>query len=116
MLRVELTYLKSVVNKQTHELASLKKQLTEQKARSMQSNVLFHNVPEERTGECETLVTKLLQSVKYKDTYKIDRAHRVGPYVAGERYPRPIVVKMALQSEADGLLRFAATKQRQTER
>ncbi len=79
-------------------------------------NVLFHNVSEDKAENCENRAKQMLQDVNYSGRYNIDLVHRVGPYVPGAGYPRPIVVKMALKSEAEGLTRFALKKQGQVER
>ncbi len=47
-LRLEVTILRAIVSKQSSDIECLKRDVTDQQSRSMQNNVLFHQVPEEK--------------------------------------------------------------------
>ena len=107
-LREDVNFLKSIVQKQTREITLLKQDVTNQKVRSMGYNALFHNLAEEKDENCEAKVKSLLQKIGYTDPYTVERAHRIGAFIEKARSPRPVVVRMSKQSEAEALIRYAA--------
>ncbi len=54
---------------------SMSRDVTDQQSRSMQNNVLFHQVPEDKDENCEDKVKKLLQNWKYPGELSVERVH-----------------------------------------
>ncbi len=48
----EVSLLKSIVAKQSYDIDALKRELVGQQARSIQNNILVHNIPEFRDETC----------------------------------------------------------------
>ena len=52
-LRSEVDMLKALVVKQSNEIGELKRGLVDLQTRSMEDNVIFHNIAESRGENCE---------------------------------------------------------------
>ncbi len=107
-LRAEMSLIKAIVSKQSAELDLLKRQSTDQQARSMRQNVLFHGIPEEKNENCTTKMTEMLRKLKYPNTFGFEVVHRLGIYNPQSDRPRPIIAKMGSFSQADLLLKFGS--------
>ncbi len=82
--------LKALVVKQSGEIDTIKRGLTDLQTRSMQSNIVFH-VPESKGENCVTKVLGLLREKSYEGDVVIDNIHRFGQYDKKATFPRPIV-------------------------
>ncbi len=101
-LRAEVSLIKA--SKQSAELDLLKRQSTDQQARSMRQNVLFHGIPEDKNENCTTKMTEL----KYPNTFGFEVVHRLGICNPQSDRPSPIIAKMGSFSQADLLLQFGS--------
>lgn len=92
-LREEVDLLKAIVIKQAEEINDLKRKTTDLTYRSMQNNLLIHNLVEKDTTDLEDYVIETIdQKLKIKiDKDSIDRIHRIGPKVKDRN--RMIVIK-----------------------
>ncbi len=109
-LREELALVKSAVIHQSKDIMILKQDCTDLRTRSMGYNVLVHGLPEEKGEACRDKLKALLSQHEYAKAYYIDVAHRVGSSVSKSDPPRPIVARLARQSQADEILKFASKK------
>lgn len=93
-LRKDMNLLKAIVVKQSEQITKLQSKVTDLTARSMQENLLIHNVQETLTENIENIVKDLITKIGINaDTVSIEKAHRVGP--RNKDRPRLIVVKLA---------------------
>lgn len=95
----DIRLLKDIVIKQQTEINQLKVKQLDHTARSMQSNLLFHNITEPQTTpeNFEAIIAKELKKegicLPFDITFK--RCHRLGPPQVGMKYPRPIIAKIS---------------------
>ncbi|KAK3093698.1 hypothetical protein FSP39_019012 [Pinctada imbricata] len=80
------------------ESAKTKEDLLDVQARGMRENLMFWGVPENPDENCTEIILNLCQNElkmeRVKERVKIDRAHRSGKKMIGQRAkPRPIVAK-----------------------
>lgn len=108
-LKNEVEMLKALVVKQSSEIDTIKRGLTDLQTRSMQCNILFHNVPESKGENCETKVLGLLREKSYEGDVVIDNIHRIGQYDKKATFPRPIVARLTNHKQVTALLKFGAT-------
>lgn len=106
----DLLMLKNLVIKQSEQIKTLQNECAELKSRSMRNNVLLHNIPECKSIEnCEETVMHILSKLNYQGKIEIDRAHRLGtpqPTDKAIKHPRPIVVRLIAQNQAESLIDF----------
>ena len=93
-LKDEVTVLREIVCKQQVEIRSLQERTLDLQARSMRCNLLFHNIPETKNENCETILHKQLKSFGLENI-KIERTHRLGQQIATPKNPRPIIAKFS---------------------
>ncbi len=66
IMREEIDILKTVTEKQSNEMETMKSTILDLQARSMRDNVLFHNIKEAKEESCEQKVPKVLAENKYE--------------------------------------------------
>ena len=93
-MKEDIAMLKDIIVHQQTEIQEMKNQTVDIQARSMRSNLLFHNVPETRNEDCETKVCHELRRLGISEEIHIQRIHRLGKPNAKSRNPRPIVAKL----------------------
>ena len=97
-LRDQLQLLQSVVIKKDCQIDPLKKELVDQKGRSMRNNLLLHGVAETRGEDCPVIFRDYIGkgtdlTPNQVGSFVIERAHRIGP-TRDSKNPRPIVAKL----------------------
>jgi len=95
--------IKEIESQHMETEQALKSDIMDLKCRSMRDNLLFHKISEEKGENCEQKVLNFL-----KHTLKIERlqrAHRVRPYIADKT--RPIVAKFSDFPDREKVLRAA---------
>ncbi len=101
----QIDILSAIVIKQSKTIKQLHSRVLNQEKRSMQQNILVHNVPEEKDENTDEKVSTFLKKKKIDDSaIRIDISHRIGAERKPNSYPRPIVVKMETRKAADILL------------
>ena len=95
-LKNTVRVLEGRLTRAERELSELQENLLKQQAKSMEDNLKFFNIPEERKEDCEVTLRKFLtDEMKINsadmDKIKFDRVHRVGG--GGSMRHRPIVAK-----------------------
>ena len=100
--------LEAVMVKQDKELEELKKAKTDSVSRSMQNNIMVHNVKEARDENPEAVVRKFLVAKKILTEQeakfiRFDRVHRMGPPVQGRT--RQIVARLTYYKDKERILR-----------
>lgn len=107
----EIKLLKALVIKQSDQIKKLQNECADLRLRSMKNNVLFHNLPEvSRSKEdCEETISNMLEDSGFEGSLDIDRAHRLGKANPENKFPRPIVVRLVAQKEAQSLIEFGKT-------
>ncbi len=109
-LRSDVDMLKALVVKQSNEIGDLKSgRLFDLQTRSMEENVIFHNVVESRGENCEEKVRGILKSKPFGGVIDIEKIHRIGNYIPSASHPRPIVAKLGLYKQCTTLLQFQST-------
>lgn len=108
-LRSDVDMLKALVVKQSNEIGELKRGLSDLQTRSMEENVIFHNVAESRGENCEEKVRGILKSKSFGGVIEIEKIHRIGKYIPSASHPRPIVAKLGSYKQCTSLLQFQST-------
>ena len=109
-LRDEQELMKSILIAKDKEIEQLKTQVMEQQTKSLQNNLLLHNVPEIPNEDCLLTVRNVLINETYLteemlQTMPIARAHRIGtPNTGSNKKPRLIVVTFTSLADRDTLL------------
>ncbi len=106
-LRQEVDMLKELLVRQHKDMEILKSTVLDLQVRSMQDNLLFHNVPEEKDENCADKLKKILNNKGYTKNCVFERIHRIGPYNARNQKPRPVVAKMQSHKHVSDLLDFS---------
>ncbi len=60
-VRSDTELLKAIVVEQSHEISTLRSTVTDLQTRSMNENVLFHNIKEIPNEDCKKVVTEVLK-------------------------------------------------------
>lgn len=108
-LKKDVDMLKAIVMKQSLHIKHLQDENDELKNRSMQNNVLFHNlceIKDKNLENAELTVLRFLQNTKMQGVQHIvfERVHRIGQYNPNAQYPRPIVAKLLSFKDAEKIL------------
>ncbi len=112
-LKAEVEMLKAIVVKQSSEIEVLKHGFTELQTRSMQNNVLFHNVPESKDEQCETKLLSILREKSFNGNVGIEKIHRLGQYDTNAKFARPLVARLSSQKQVAALIKFGSTLPKQ---
>lgn len=107
-IKKEVKLLKAIVIKKDKQIEDLKDSVVDLKSRSMRSNLLMHNIPEQKDENCENVFKQCLQQKTDLDPQSIrnmtvERVHRVGPPREG-RTPRPLVAKFLCFKDKETVL------------
>ncbi len=108
-LRYEIDMLKALTVKQSNDIEALKTGLTDLQVRSMENNVIFHNVKEAAGENCAEKVTALLKTKSFEGEINFDKIHRMGRFDKDNPHPRPIIAKLTTHSHASALVKFGAS-------
>lgn len=84
MYKLELDNCKAEIN-------ILKGQMVNQESYSRRENLLFLNIPEEKTERCNDVITQIIRKMGINEDIKFTRVHRVGKYRQGGT--RAIIVR-----------------------
>jgi len=110
-LKREVVQLKALVSKQNQQISSLQRDNDELKNRNMRNNILIHKIPESKseTENCESTAVDFLKSTGMANTGKLvfERVHRIGPYSAHSKNPRPIVAKLLSSKDTNLILQHS---------
>lgn len=90
-LRDELQLLRNIVIRQDKLISVLGEDLMDQKRRAMRNNLLFYNIHETPRENAISVIHDILQKELNMQnpatSMKIERAHRIGPYLPGKAWP-----------------------------
>jgi uncharacterized protein YgiM (DUF1202 family) len=109
-LKSEVDLLKSLVIKQSQQIAHLHAENDDLRNRSMRNNVLFHNLYELNGSNgpenAEQTVIRFLQNTKMPNVKDLvfERVHRLGQYKAGAKAPRLIVARFLSSKDTEQVL------------
>ncbi len=101
----QIDILTAIVIKQNKKITHLHNRLLNEEKRSMQQNVLFHNISEDK-NECtdKKVISFLKEQGIDESDIQIDVSHRIGVQRKPDAKPRPIVAKMVTRKNAQLIL------------
>ena len=89
--------LQQNLSSMSKRLDDMDKQLDKQEQYSRRNCILIHGIPENKGEDTDKEILKVInddidENVSITD---IDRSHRIGMFIQGNRNPRPVIVKFA---------------------
>ncbi len=96
--------------KQSYDIDVLKREVVDQQARSMQNNILVHDIPESRDENCAEKVKEALTKCGFTESYSVERIHRLGSIDKNASRPRPIIARLQSYRQTESVLKFGRAK------
>lgn len=108
-MKREICLMKSIIAKQGDQISTLQAKVTDLTARSMQDNVLLHNVPENPDENIQDVFNELLSKIGLNPaSVNVEKIHRIGAKLSSR--PRLIVTKLSSHKMKESILQAAKDK------